>query len=177
MFNYYSFVAAHSGINKFERVVATIILILQFCVVIFFGLLYTQISSDRLKKLSHAIGNLYSNIDTESKIKLSYGLLFYAQRTLVSLVIAYCSDFSVQTVLIQVIMVLNLAFLVHIRPFKDRRDSWQEILNCVIVLFTVVLIMPLSAWTQSLETRYYLGLYFNAVIAFGFVVNFGAVIV
>ena len=78
MFNYYSFVAAHSGNNKFERVAATIILILQFCVVIFFGLLYTQTSSDRLKKLSNAIGNLYSNIDTESKIKLSYGLLFYA---------------------------------------------------------------------------------------------------
>lgn len=74
-------------------------------------------------------------------------------------------------------MLLNLAFLVHIRPFKDRRDCWQEILNCVIVLFTVVLLMPLSAWMQSLETRYYLGLYFNAVIAFGFIVNFGAVIV
>jgi len=37
--------------------------------------------------------------------------------------------------------------------------------------------MPLSAWTQNLETRYYLGLYFNAVIAFGFFVNFGAVII
>ena len=177
MFNYFSLVAAHRGNKKLERVVAIFILIIQFSVVICFSLLYILSSSERLKKLSPAIGNLYRNIDTESKSKLCYGLLFYMQRALVSIVVAFCPKFSIQTFLIQVIILLNSAYLLHTRPFKDRRDSWQEILSCILALFTVILLAPLSAWTQSFETRYYLGLYFNAVFAFGFVANIGAVII
>ena len=147
MFNYYSLVAAYRSNSTFERVAASAILILQFSGVIFFGLLYNYISSDSLIQLSHTIGNLYRNIDTESKVKLSYGLLFYVQRTLVSLVVAFISNYAVQTILIQVIMLFNLSCLLHINPFKDRADSFQEILNCSLVLMNFVLIIPLSEWT------------------------------
>lgn len=110
-------------------------------------------------------------------MKLSYGLLFYLQRTLMSLILAFSTKYSIQSALFQITLLLNFALLLHIRPYKDPRDSWQEVLNCALVLISVVLLLPLSSWTQSFETRYYLGLYFDTVIAIGFFVNFGAVMI
>lgn len=49
IFNYYSFVATRVSQGTFEKVVSIAMLVLQFGAVIFFGVVYTQVSADNLK--------------------------------------------------------------------------------------------------------------------------------
>jgi hypothetical protein len=146
-FGYFSFLAAYSGKRTFERVLASTIIILQFAAVAFLGLVYTQIPSQKLNLWAATIGNLYKDFDTDSVIKICFGLLFYVQRSLISVILAYGTSFCVQIALLQVIVLLNFVCLLHISPYKDPKDSWQEILNCALVLMTLVLLLPLSTWT------------------------------
>jgi len=117
------------------------------------------------------IRNLYLNLDTSSRFKVAFGLIFFVQRSLCIAVLSYKISFGVQAIVLQIILVSYASYIFAIRPFKLRQDSVLDILNCVMLIGAQVFQLLLSEWLTDLNLKNKLGMAFDAYMILCFFIN------
>ena len=101
------------------------ILLLQYGVVSVVAYLLVRTDLNELNKLSirQRIGNLYFTLDTRSRSKVLYGVIFFLQRILLVLILAISYDFGVQWQLSQVVLLLHTSYLLAVKPYRESTNA------------------------------------------------------
>ena len=112
------------------------------------------------------IGNLYFNLDTRMRRKLLFGLIFYFQRIALVLVVAFRLDFGIQWQLIQLILLVNTAYILTIKPYFDPDNATLDYINCLFLMAMCILFATCSAWNTNTYDRFIYGVLFDVIVGF-----------
>ncbi len=124
-----------------------------------------------MQKTKDSIGNLYTNLNCFSRKRVFYGAMYYIQRVLVVLVIAFKMSFGLQWVLIQIVLMLNTSYLFRVSPYALWSDGRVDYFNTILLLTTEVLFVLVTPFVTDTTLRYQYGIYFDVYIGIGLVSN------
>ena len=110
------------------------------------------------------IGHLYHNLDTRVKQKIVFGLLFFVQRSLIVLVLALCQNSIIQWQLSQIVLLLNTAYLLTVKPYMDPENAVLDQVNCFFLMVVSVLQSTYSIWNTVTDDRFLYGMGFDGVV-------------
>ena len=149
------------------------ILLLQYGVVSVVAYLLVRTDLNELNKVSirQRRGNLYFTLDTRSRSKVLYGVIFFLQRILLVLILAISYDFGVQWQLSQVVLLLHTSYLLAVKPYRESTNATLDWINCCFVLIINVLITTCSAWNPDSRSRFSYGIVFDVLVGKHFLVN------
>ncbi len=149
------------------------ILLLQYGIVSVVAYLLARTDLNELNKLSirQRIGNLYFTLDTRSRSKVLYGVIFFLQRILLVLILAISCDFGVQWELSQVVLLLHTTYLLAVKPYWESTNATLDWINCCFLLIVNVLIATCSAWNPDSRSRFTYGIVFDVLVGKHFLVN------
>ena len=114
---------------------------------------------------------MYIGLNTKKRSNIMYSLCFYMQRTLIIVILATNTNFGVQTVLIQTILIINAAILYTNRPYLLQCDSMPEDLNTFALLVLQEFQLLLSTWVDDPTVRFQYGIVYDSLIILLFLLN------
>lgn len=103
--------------------------------------------------------------------KTFYGAIFFIQRILIVLVIAFKPVFSIQFIFIQIILIGKIIYQVSARPYTLWSDARVDFYNSVLLLATEVAFVLNTPFVPDTAVRYQYGIFFDVLIGAVLVCN------
>jgi hypothetical protein len=80
------------------------------------------------------------------------------------ILVATCYNSSIQWQLCQAILLLNTAYLLTVKPYRDPENAVLDQVNCFFLLLLTVMQSTYSFWNTDAATRFLYGMGFDAIV-------------
>ena len=117
-------------------------------------------------------GSIYSNLNPENLHATFYTVYFVLRRLIFAFSIVYGGSLIGIQLMAQVLMsLLQLCYLLHVRPFSDSQDNAIEVFNESSILLILTCLLPFALGTESVVVVYNFGYLVIGLFLFNIGVN------
>ena len=100
------------------------------------------------------------------------------RRVLVALILVFLGSFPYMQVMLMIILnMLNIVFVIQVRPFETKFKNTLEILNEVCILVATYVILLFSDFVNDFDNRYNIGWFLTGFVALNIAANMIVMIV